>query len=164
MAGGRHRCRLDPRKEAVERLEPGELAIGRIDVRPSLDGVEPGLLELVELRCRGVVVLNRAAALLAAHDKLRTSRLLVRAGVRHPPGRQVEPGELRALPVLPVVVKPRFGSWGSDVFRCDSASDYSDTLAEIAGRAMVQTPRRIRPAARSGAAATTCASSSREAA
>lgn len=124
-----------PAEDAVERLERGELAIGRIDVRPSLDGVEPGLLELVELRCRGVAVLNRAAALLAAHDKLRTSRLLVRAGVRHPPGRQVEPGEARRVPALPVVVKPRFGSWGSDVFRCDSPSAYSETLAEIAGRA-----------------------------
>src|SRR5512135_3398806 len=74
---------------ALERLGPGDLAIGRVDVRPSLDGIEPGLLELVELRCRGVAVLNRAAGLLAAHDKLRTSRLLRWAGVRHPPGRQV---------------------------------------------------------------------------
>lgn len=120
--------------DAVERLESGELAIGRVDIRPSLDGVEPGLLELVELRCRGVVVLNRAAALLAAHDKLRTSRLLARAAVRHPPGRQVEPGELGSVSVLPVVVKPRFGSWGSDVYRCGSSSELAETQAEIAGR------------------------------
>ncbi len=124
---------IDPH-EAVERVEPGELVIGRIDVRPTLDGVEAGLLELVQLRCRGIVVLNRAAALLAAHDKLRTSRLLLLAGVRHPPGRQVAPGAAGVLPELPVVVKPRFGSWGRDVFRCESASDYFETLSEIAGR------------------------------
>ena len=38
------------------------------------------------------------------------------------------------MPQLPVVVKPRFGSWGTDVFRCDSPSEYDETLAEIAGR------------------------------
>ena len=56
--------------------------------------------------------------MLAAHDKLLTARLLLRAGLPHPRTRLLSPGgplpELR----LPVVVKPRFGSWGTDVVRC----------------------------------------------
>jgi len=121
-------------KDAAERLGAGDLAIGRLDVRPSLDGVEPGLLELAQLRCRGVIVLNHAAALLAAHDKLATSRLLLRAGVRHPPGFQVEPGAMREVPELPVVVKPRFGSWGCDVYRCETPSAYRAALDELDSR------------------------------
>ena len=41
---------------------------------------------------------------------------------------------MRNVVELPVVVKPRFGSWGSDVFRCESRSDYLETLAEIVAR------------------------------
>ena len=70
--------------EALETLEPGDCAIGRIDVLPTLDGVDDGLWALGALEARGVTVLNGAPSLLAAHDKLLTARLLRRAGLPHP--------------------------------------------------------------------------------
>ena len=47
----------------LERLRPGDIALGRLDVRRTLDGVEPGLLGLLALRRRGIRVLNSPAAL-----------------------------------------------------------------------------------------------------
>src|SRR6478735_6489136 len=67
--------------EALERLHGGDVAVGRLDVRPTLDGVEDGLWTL---GARGVTVLNPAGALLATHDKLLTARLLRRTEVPHP--------------------------------------------------------------------------------
>jgi glutathione synthase/RimK-type ligase-like ATP-grasp enzyme len=55
-------------------------------VPPTLDGVEDGLWALGSLAAGGIRTLNRAGALLAAHDKLLTARLLLRAGFRIPPG------------------------------------------------------------------------------
>jgi hypothetical protein len=40
----------------LERLRAGDVALGRLDVRRTLDGVEPRLLSLLELRRRGVRV------------------------------------------------------------------------------------------------------------
>jgi RimK family alpha-L-glutamate ligase len=101
------------------RLRPGDVAIGRLDVLRSLDGIEDGLLELFLLERAGRVrVVNGAGALLAAHDKLRSLRLIEAAGLPSPRTRHVRAlSELRAVET-PIVVKPRFGSWGSDVFRC----------------------------------------------
>src|SRR5436190_1901273 len=70
--------------EALETLAPGDCAIGRIDVLPTLDGVDDGLWALGALEARGVTVLNGASSLMAAHDKLLTARLLRRAGLPHP--------------------------------------------------------------------------------
>jgi RimK family alpha-L-glutamate ligase len=113
---------LTPR-EALLALEPGDVALGRLDVRSSLDGVEDGLRELEHLSDAGVVVLNPPAALLAAHDKLLTSRFLLRARLPHPRTALVTP--TLAWPELqpPVVVKPRFGSWGAGVVLCRDAGD-----------------------------------------
>ena len=92
-----------------------DVAIGRLDVRRTLDGVQPGLEVLTELQGRDVRVVNTADALLNAHDKLRTTRLLAGAGLPHPKTAQVTaPDEVVEFD-LPVVVKPRFGSWGKDV-------------------------------------------------
>jgi RimK family alpha-L-glutamate ligase len=120
--------------ESLERLRPGDVALGRLDVRLTLDGVEPGLLELVELRRRGVQVLNSPAALLYAHDKLRTAGSLTAAGVPHPATEHITPRS--ALPSLPppVVVKPRFGSWGTDVLRCDSQRELRAAIDVISER------------------------------
>lgn len=121
-------------QEALAFLRPGDIGLGRVDVRRSLDGVEPGLLELLELERRGVLLFNTPRALLAAHDKLRTARLLAKAGVPHPATVRVLPGD--PLPELPppYVVKPRFGSWGCDIFRCDSRRALRRTLGAVAAR------------------------------
>jgi tetrahydromethanopterin:alpha-L-glutamate ligase len=116
VAGGPDWHVLTPER-AVEQLRPGDVAIGRLDVCSTLDGVDGGLAVLGELEARGVRVLNPAGALLAAHDKLVTARLLQGAGLSHPNTIVVSPGE-RPRWVGTAVVKPRFGSWGREVERC----------------------------------------------
>jgi RimK family alpha-L-glutamate ligase len=113
---------------ALDTLRSGDVALGRLDVLASLDGVDDGLWVLGALAARGATVLNEASALLATHDKLLTSRLLRRAGVPHPVTLHARPG--RALPALrpPVVVKPRYGSWGHCVVRCDDIDSLRRTL------------------------------------
>jgi RimK family alpha-L-glutamate ligase len=117
--------------EALETLIPGDCAIGRIDVLPTLDGVDDGLWALGALEARGVTVLNGAPSLLAAHDKLLTARLLRRAGLPHPRTRLIA-GERPESPLRPpVVVKPRFGSWGLGVERCDDEESLAALLANL---------------------------------
>lgn len=119
-------------------VEPGGVAIGRIDVRRSLDGVEPGLIELHELRHQGIRVLNSPSALLRAHDKLRTAWYLAASNVPHPRTEHIS--ARYPVPSLrpPVVVKPRFGSWGADVLRCDSAAAVRRATDAIAERVWFQ--------------------------
>jgi len=115
-------------------LLPGDVVLGRIDVRRSVDGIEPGLLTLLAAsRIGGVQVLNRPSSILNAHDKLRTARAFAAHGVPHPRTIHVRPGELVDLPP-PLVVKPRFGSWGVDVFHCLSRDEVRDALAAISDR------------------------------
>jgi RimK family alpha-L-glutamate ligase len=109
--------------QAVAFLDRGSVALGRIDVSDALDGPEDGLWALGTLAARGVRVLNRAGALLAAHDKLLTAKVLAQAGLPHPETRLVHPGDPPPDWVGAAVVKPRFGSWGRDVELCvDEAS------------------------------------------
>jgi [lysine-biosynthesis-protein LysW]--L-2-aminoadipate ligase len=124
--------------EALERLRAGDVVLGRVDVRPTLDGLRPGLLELLELGHRGVLVLNRPSALLAAHDKLLTWRCLTAAGVPHPRTVHLGPGSGPPRFEPPYVVKPRFGSWGMDVVRCGSRSELRDVLAALSGRSWLR--------------------------
>ena len=106
---------LTPR-EALLTLSPGDAALGRLDIREGLDGIEDGLWALSELSAAGVAVLNPPAALISAHDKLVTARALRRAGLPHPETRPLTPWEEPAdCGSFPLVVKPRFGSWGRDV-------------------------------------------------
>ena len=46
---------------ALETLRSGDVALGRLDVLPSLDGVDDGLWVLGALAARGTIVLNEAA-------------------------------------------------------------------------------------------------------
>jgi RimK family alpha-L-glutamate ligase len=126
-------CRRLSPADAPARLGAGDVAVGRLDVRPTVDGVEPGLAELAALSERGVVVLNPPSALLTAHDKLLTARALARAGLPHPATGLVLPGDPAPLEP-PVVVKPRFGSWGRDVTRCDDAESLVRALRRLEER------------------------------
>jgi RimK family alpha-L-glutamate ligase len=121
-------------REAAGLLGPGDTAITRLDVLPSLDGVEPGLELVEELEQRATRVLNKPAALLATHDKLETARLLAEAGIPHPRTSHVEPGLPCPDVSFPCVLKPRFGSWGQDVLLCRSTDDLTRMLALVEER------------------------------
>lgn len=112
-------------------LRPGDTVLGRLDILPTIDGVEPGLLELLLLERRGVRVLNTAFALAAAHDKLLTARLLLRAGLPHPRILHVRAGAPVPDVAGPVVVKPRLGSWGAEVHRCDTRAALCRCLDQV---------------------------------
>lgn len=101
-------------------LTTRDAAVGRLDVADSLDGVEDGLWALGMLAARGVRVLNRAGALLAVHDKLLTARVLGREGLPHPRTQMLHADSPAPPWTGAVVVKPRFGSWGLDVERCEN--------------------------------------------
>src|SRR5262245_14078832 len=61
---------------AEEHARLGDVILGRLDVRPALDGIQPGLGRLRRLRDRNVLVVNDADTLVATHDKLATALLL----------------------------------------------------------------------------------------
>ncbi|MGA9761703.1 MAG: ATP-grasp domain-containing protein [Gaiellaceae bacterium] len=124
---------LSPR-EAPGFLGHGDVALARLDVRRSLDAVEPGLSDLVELERRGVRILNRPEALLAGHDKLLTARLLENGGVPTPRTVFVGDDWRELASMLPLVLKPRFGSWGADVFRVDDEPTLLRLERELAER------------------------------
>jgi RimK family alpha-L-glutamate ligase len=119
---------------ALARLGEGDVALGRLDVLPSLDGIEPGLWALDRLEARGVGVLNTRRTLVAAHDKLTTAEMLFAAHIPHP--RTVHVAPWLPAPELepPLVLKPRFGSWGADVIRCDDGAALAEACALIADR------------------------------
>jgi RimK family alpha-L-glutamate ligase len=118
-------------QQAIDALRPGDGAIGRLDVLTTLDGVDDGLWALGALAARGVRVLNDAPALLAVHDKLLTARILRRHGIAHPRVFHVREGRLPPPFTTPVVVKPRFGSWGKEVHRCDDEAAFVTALSHV---------------------------------
>ncbi len=106
--------------DAIGSLAPTDVVLGRLDVRPELDGVEDGLWSLGVLAARGITVLNGPGTLVAAHDKLLTARILRRAGLPHPETWHVRPGQPYDGPPAPLVLKPRHGSWGRHVTLCET--------------------------------------------
>jgi [lysine-biosynthesis-protein LysW]---L-2-aminoadipate ligase len=117
--------------EALEVVQHGDTVVGRLDVLPTLDGVDHGMWALSELEARGATVLNGPSALLAAHDKLLTARVLCAARLRHPRTQLVRGRRPRTLLEPPVVVKPRHGSWGRDVVRCDDRAQLRAVLKRL---------------------------------
>lgn len=118
-------------QEASGRLGAGDVALVRLDVRPALDGVEPGFGVAAALGREGLRVLNRPEALIGTHDKLETSRRLRDAGIPHPRTVHVRSPHERVELSFPVVVKPRFGSWGRDVFLCEDGSELFRCLESV---------------------------------
>lgn len=128
LARARAGTRVLAPAEALKKLRELDIVVGRLDVAEALDGIEIGLWELARLRGAGVRVLNPPGALVAAHDKLATSRILAGAGIPHPRTVHVT-SPTAALPFAPpVVVKPRFGSWGRDVVLCETAAELRSVL------------------------------------
>jgi len=119
---------------ALAVLGRGDIALARLDVREGLDGIESGTGELERLAAEGVEVLNPPRALVAAHDKLLTARLLRLAGLPHPHTTLLAASVPSAVPELPVVIKPRFGSWGREVELCSSAGELEEALARAQSR------------------------------
>jgi RimK family alpha-L-glutamate ligase len=129
------RARLLPPETAARRARPDDVVLGRLDVLPTLDGVERGLESLAHLEASGVRVLNRVDALLAAHDKLETAKRLHEHGLPHPRTWHIPPGGDPAThDHLPVVLKPRFGSWGADVMRCESRHELGRAFSKLSRR------------------------------
>ena len=124
---------LAPR-DALRVLQPGDVALGRLDVREGLDGIESGELELERLAAFGVEVLNPPRVLAAAHDKLLTARALRLAGLPHPRTWLIAEGMPSAAPELPLVLKPRFGSWGRDVVLCRTREELDAALERASFR------------------------------
>lgn len=121
---------LSPR-DALRLLGPDDIALARLDVREGLDGIESGIPELERLAAGGVRLLNPPGALVAAHDKLLTSRVMRLSGVPHPHTWHIAEGMPTAAPELPLVLKPRFGSWGRDVSLCRTQAELDNELDRL---------------------------------
>jgi RimK family alpha-L-glutamate ligase len=127
-----HRARLVDSAEAL-RLGQCDVVLGRIDVLPTLDGIEPGLWHLSRLERQGAQVLNGPEALFAAHDKLTTALFLGRAQVAQPMTAHLRDTSVPSFPP-PYVVKPRFGSWGRDVLLTRDEEELEAQLERLRAR------------------------------
>jgi RimK family alpha-L-glutamate ligase len=124
---------MSPR-EALLTLGRGDVALARLDVSEELDGVEEGLSVLDLLADGGVRLLNRPEALVAAHDKLLTGRILRQAALPHPRTVHLQHRHRVADVDFPAVVKPRYGSWGRDVVLCSNRHELERSLEQLAVR------------------------------
>lgn len=119
---------------AIASLAPGDAALARLDVLPTVDGMEPGILQIGRLEAGGFRVFNGLHALLATHDKLQTARVLSAASLPHPRTTHVVAPRAGSALEPPVVVKPRFGSWGRDVLLCENRAQLQASLEELSTR------------------------------
>jgi len=85
----------------------------------------------------GSLVLNRAAAVACAQDKLATLQRLAAAGLPVPRtvycARLPRPALLDARLGLPLLAKRNVGSYGLGIVRCDDATQLDDLLGLLAG-------------------------------
>jgi ribosomal protein S6--L-glutamate ligase len=117
--------------QAIAQLGRGDTVLARLDVLKTVDGIEPGVWALDELEETGVRVLNRSSTLRACHDKLITARVLAETGLPHPQTHHIWEGGPVPDIELPVVVKPRFGSWGREVVLCETLGSLAKTLESL---------------------------------
>jgi len=129
---------LVPPERALGLLGPGDVALSRLDVRETLEGIEEGLSTLSQLEDNGVTVLNPPGVLMSAHDKLLTARALERNGLPHPETEVIGRAAMPTLPP-PLVLKPRFGSWGKDVVLCRNRAELERWLTELETRPWFRT-------------------------
>jgi RimK family alpha-L-glutamate ligase len=122
-------CFLLAPGDALRELEAGDALLGRLDVRSTLDGIEPGRRRLEQLEAQGLTVLNRSLTLRLAHDKLATAGVLAAAAVPHPRTVGLLTADARPPLPFPFVLKPRYGSWGRDVLLCVDELTYRRALA-----------------------------------
>jgi RimK family alpha-L-glutamate ligase len=115
-------------------VRAGDVVLGRLDVRKTLDGVEDGVWDLRHVEKRRIRVLNRATSIVACHDKLQSALRLGRMGLPQPATSHVDWEVPPPRVEFPVVVKPRFGSWGKDVSRCESEADLVSCLRKLRSR------------------------------
>jgi RimK family alpha-L-glutamate ligase len=125
--------------QALARLGPGDVALGRLDVLHSLDGIEPGAWALEALDRHGCRLLNRRRSIFGAHDKRRTAKVLADAGLPHPATRVVRRTDAEVDLEPPFVVKPPFGSWGEDVVLCADRATLSTCLHGLHDRPWFRT-------------------------
>lgn len=131
-------ARIAEPEEVRLRAAEGDIALARLDVRPTLDGVEAGLWELRRLGRQRVRLLNEPGALLTVHDKLATALRLAAYGIPHPWTAHIDQdGDLPAVE-LPVVAKPRFGSWGRDVALSNTKHELDGVLRCLRRRTWFQ--------------------------
>jgi ribosomal protein S6--L-glutamate ligase len=124
-----------PPLAALQVLRPGDVALGRLDVRATVDGVEDGLWHLERLASGRVTVLNGSPALRLAHDKRLTATALTAAGLPHPLTVSVRDGRDAPPLPFPFVLKPRFGSWGTDVMLCSDDDAWQGAVRDLSTRA-----------------------------
>jgi RimK family alpha-L-glutamate ligase len=123
-----------PPLAAMHLLRPGDVAVGRLDVRATVDGVEDGLWHLERLGSAGVTVFNTSPALRLAHDKRLTATALIAAGLPHPFTVSVRDGRDEPPLPFPFVLKPRFGSWGTDVMLCADETSWRSAVRDLSTR------------------------------
>src|SRR5262249_7465476 len=104
----------------------------------NLAGVGDSFWELRRLEREGLPVLNGSRTLLRCHDKLRTARRLQRCGLPHPRTALLRRADAAPPFAGPYVVKPRFGSWGRDVERCEDELELRTCLRRLARRRWVR--------------------------
>jgi ribosomal protein S6--L-glutamate ligase len=80
-------------------------------------------------------VLNSAGSLIACHDKLQTAFRLGRSGIPQPATAHLDWRTPPPSVEFPVVLKPRFGGWGRDVFLCESRAQFEHCLRGLCDRA-----------------------------